>query len=120
MLRMGVTYEFTFFGYDGGGMNYMGWIAVHLGNMEVDPNLHGEWNFNDNGGATALEWHGTPSSPAAGSYIGGTFTTQGDLVTDGAFQFNAHDYGGQSGRSNTISENLGVVFGAHNTRIRED
>lgn len=120
MLRLGVTYQFTFFGADGGGMDHMSWVAVHTGNMEVDPNLHGDWNFSDVGGASALEWHGNQNDPVSGSIIGGTFTTQGDVVSDGTFRFTVRDYGGESGRRNTITEDLRVVFGAHNTRIRED
>lgn len=120
MLRYGVTYEFTFFGEDEGGMEYMGWLAAHLGHMEVNPNLHGEWNFSDSTGASSLEWLGNPNDPLSGSIIAGTFTTQGDVVTDGTFQFMVRDYGGESGRSNRISENLSVFFGAHTTRIRDD
>jgi len=120
MLRMGVTYQFTFYGNDDGGMDYMNWVAVHTGSMTVDPNLHGEWNFNDSGGATVLEWYGSPSDPVSGSIIGGTFTTQGDVTSNGTFGFTLRDYGGESGRSNRVDVQLPVFFGAHNTRIRED
>lgn len=119
MLRMGVTYEFTFIGYDEGGMDYMAWSAVHSGNMEVDPTLHGDWNFSDNIGATTLNWYGDVSNPLTGSILRGTFTTQGDVVSNGTFRFTVEDYGGESGRSNNVAEDLRVVFGAHYTRIRD-
>ncbi len=120
MLRVGVTYEFTFFGNDEGGMDHMGWYSVHSGSMVVDPSLHGEWNFSELTGSTSLEWHGSPNDPLSGSIITGTLTTQGNVVTNGTFRFTVEDYGGESGRSNNITEDLPVVFGAHTTRIRDN
>lgn len=119
MLRFGVKYEFTFMGYDGGGMDHMGWYTVHSGHMEIDPTLHGDWNFYDNIGSTTLEWYGDTNNPLTGSILRGTFTTEGSTVSNGTFRFTAEDYGGESGRSNSVTEDLQVFFGAHSTRIRD-
>lgn len=119
MLKIGVNYQFTFYGNDEGGMDYMGWYSVHSGSMEVDPELHGEWNFSELSGSTSLEWYGQPNDPLSGSIITGTFTTQGEVVSNGTFRFTVEDYGGESGRSNNVTKDLPVVFGAHQTRIRD-
>ncbi len=119
-LRRGYEYDFVLSGGDSGGLKDLRWLWFNSSIVYIDTNIPSEnitegWNVDPNGYVWFI---GDRDDALSGAIITGSFTPGGGYPTGmmdlGLF---AQDFGGLSGNTNFIEENLTVVIGNHATAI---
>jgi len=117
-LKNGARYNFIYTGSDEGGVKTIQWQLPISDYIEFDSAIPDTWQDNVSGLSRTIQWNGNSSNPLTGNILNGTFEANGEFVSD-TFRFFVSDFGGESGDSNSVSKELAIYIGNHDTEIIE-
>ena len=113
-LRKGATYDFIFSGADPGGVELIQW-QLPIDYIEVTSAFPGNWTMtNVSALSKMIQWTGDFNNAITASFLTGTFTATGEIVSI-SFGFFVKDFGGESRRSNTVSRDFNINIGTEDT-----
>ncbi|MGC1203926.1 MAG: hypothetical protein WA839_03455 [Flavobacteriaceae bacterium] len=119
-LKNGTSYNFIYTGSDEGGVKLIQWQLPISDYIEFDSAIPDSWQDNVSGLSRIIKWNGDPNNPLTGNILPGTFEAKSvDDFTGAAFRFTVSDFGGESGSSNSVSKELTIFIGDHNTELIE-
>ena len=118
-LKSGAEYDFIYVGSDDGGVKLIQWQVPNQDYIEFISTIPDPWTAADVSALSRMiQWSGNPNNPITGNILSGTFETNGELVSL-SFRFYVSDFGGESGSSNSVSKELTIYIGDHDTEIIE-
>ncbi|WP_445956068.1 hypothetical protein, partial [Yeosuana sp.] len=86
--------------------------------IEFDSAIPDTWQDNVSGLSRIIKWNGDSNNPLTGNILTGTFEANGENIL-ATFRFFVSDFGGESGDSNSVSKELAIYIGNHDTEIIE-
>lgn len=115
-LKNGAEYDILFSGTDSGGVKLVE-LQYLKNNIEFTTEINAPWtDTNITSLSNLLSWQGSLSNPLTAGVFSGKFIASGQNIA-ADFKIYVADFGGNSGDSNTISPNLNLYIGNHNTEI---
>ena len=119
-LKHDAEYEFTFSGGDSQGtkliqMQYPTDYIEFVGD-EPFPPAPWELVLTSSSLSGIIQWEGDINNPVTGNILNGTLKPNGDLVSIALF-FRVEDFGGESGISNVVDAQLGILIDDHPTEL---
>ena len=118
-LRADAEYNFILTGSDQGGVEVIQWQLPSSDYIEFVTSIPNPWTISNISILTRMiQWQGDENNPLTGSILNGPFEANGQNIIL-SFGFYVSDFGGESGSSNTVSKELNLYIGNHNTEIIE-
>ena len=116
-LKDDAEYDFILISSDNGGIKSTQWQLPGSDSIEFDTTIPSPWTVTNISLLNKIiEWEGDTNNPLTGNILTGTFESNGENLSV-AFRFSVSDFGGISGDSNTISNELNIYIGNHNTEV---
>lgn len=115
-LKTGVEYNILFSGNDQGGVKLVQ-LQYAKDYINFTTDINAPWTDNSVSAlSNMLTWQGDSNNPLTAGIFGGKFVTSGvNIGTD--FKIFVRDFGGEGGSSNSVSKQLNIYIGNHNTEV---
>ena len=121
-LRSNTSYEYILTGGDQGGVRT---ISFQFSNetIQLESVIPDNWEVNDNGFSTTIQFSGDRDNPISGNILSGSFFTTGQFTGSNflsdSFRLEVSDFGGAEGTTrNTTQAELNILIGEHETEVQ--